>query len=44
MNKIHIILKCFSIIFCLISLAFTQEGSFKIGNIKYDYNNIEFSF
>tara|TARA_A100001015_G_scaffold153318_1_gene170125 strand:- start:4638 stop:5726 length:1089 start_codon:yes stop_codon:yes gene_type:complete len=28
----------------LISLAFTQEGSFKIGNIKYDYNNLEFSF
>ena len=44
MNKIHIILKCFSIIFCLLSLAFTQEGSFKIGNIKYDYNNLEFSF
>ena len=44
MNKIHIILKCFSIISCLLSLAFTQEGSFKIGNIKYDYNNLEFSF
>ena len=37
-------LKCFSIIFCLSSLVFTQQGSFKIGNIKYDYNNLEFLF
>ena len=44
MGKKYITLNCFSIIFCLLSLAFTQEGSFKIGNIKYDYNNLEFSF
>ena len=43
MKKNHITLNCFSFIFCLISLVFTQEGSFKIGNIKYDYNNLEFS-
>tara|TARA_B100000674_G_scaffold407150_1_gene354263 strand:+ start:376 stop:1182 length:807 start_codon:yes stop_codon:yes gene_type:complete len=37
-------LKCFSFIFCLISLVFTQEGSFKSGNIKYEVNNLEFLF
>ena len=37
-------LKSFSFIFCLISLVFTQEGSFKSGNIKYEVNNLEFSF
>ena len=31
-------------IFYLLSLVFSQEGSFKIGNIKHDYNNLEFSF
>ena len=35
----------FIIMICFyISLAYSQQGSFKIGNIKYDYNNLEFSF
>jgi len=40
-NKLFplILVACMSI-----SLVHSQEGSFKIGNIKYDYNNLEFSF
>jgi len=34
----------FFTIFIMVSLIYSQEGSFKIGNIKYDYNNLEFSF
>ena len=35
----------FTAIVCIsISLGYSQQGSFKIGNIKYDYNNLEFSF
>ncbi|MAA51069.1 MAG: hypothetical protein CMG76_00820 [Candidatus Marinimicrobia bacterium] len=44
MKENHITLKCFSIIFYLISLVFTQEGSFKSGNIKYDVNNLEYIY
>jgi hypothetical protein len=34
----------FFIISMVISFIFPQTGSFKIGSIKYDYNNLEFSF
>ena len=34
----------FFIISMVISFIFPQTGSFNIGSIKYDYNNLEFSF
>ena len=39
-NKLH------SILFILMmgTFLFSERGSFSVGNIKYDYNNVEFSF
>tara|TARA_B100001750_G_C15433527_1_gene559596 strand:- start:478 stop:1290 length:813 start_codon:yes stop_codon:yes gene_type:complete len=42
--QINKLFSVFFIISIIVSLAYSQEGSFKIGNIKYDYNNLEFSF
>ena len=34
----------FFIVSMMISFTWSQTGSFKIGSIKYDYNNLELSF
>jgi len=44
MKTINRLLSFITIICFSISLGYSQQGSFKIGNIKYDYNNLEFSF
>ena len=44
MRKVHRAFSFIVMICFFISLAYPQQGSFKIGNIKYDYNNLEFSF
>ena len=44
MKKINRLLSFFVVLYLPISLIYSQQGSFKIGNIKYDYNNLEFSF
>ena len=44
MRKVHRAFSFIVMICFFISLAYSQQGSFKIGNIKYDYNNLEFSF
>ena len=44
MKIVNRLLSFITIICFSISLGYSQQGSFKIGNIKYDYNNLEFSF
>ncbi len=39
-NKFYSIL----IVLTMATFLFSERGSFSVGNIKYDYNNVEFSF
>ena len=44
MKTVIRLLSLTAIVCISISLGYSHQGSFKIGNIKYDYNNLEFSF